>query len=42
MDEGDIKISVNLKEKCHNVPERTHIKQVKKFRLLKEIKENGD
>ena len=26
MDEGDIKISVILKEKCHNVPERTYEK----------------
>jgi len=26
MDEGDIKISVILKEKCHNVPKRTYEK----------------
>ena len=49
MDEGDIKISVILKEKGHNVPERTceecgftaH-QTGKKIRLLKEIKENGN
>lgn len=49
MDEGDIKTSVILKEKGYNALERTYEEcgfathqTDKNFRLLKEIKENGD
>lgn len=49
MDEGDIKTLVILKKKGYNVPERTYEgcgfathQTDKNFRLLKEIKENGD
>ena len=47
MDEGDIKISVILKKKCHNVPERTYEKcgftehqTGEKIQIIKGEKEN--